>query len=349
MQHRSSTIMTDVSPATQRRRVGLGSAFLVMGIGILGSFPPSAEAASNGSWSVYPTTRPGQSSQVVFNLRLTPGKTVLDSVTVANLSSGLQSFNLYAADAFNTPRGGLSLTRQGDPVQGIGSWIRLSHSSVTIQAQGESVVPFVVVVPANARPGDHLGGIVAEQASGTPSSAGSVPINVVQAVGVRVYGQVIGPLKPHLRVLPPQLGVGTTASSLFGGSVRGTVTFRVINDGNVVLTPQAFVTTSGTIGGTSSHLYDLGPILPGESIVERHAVEVQAVGQVRTAVTLAAGGATATASTEKWVVPWALVGVIVIVIAAFTLGVVAVLRRRRKHPRHQTSKTDVERGARVPR
>ena len=265
---------------------------------------------------------------MVFNLQLIPGKTSVDSVTVANISSTPQDFLLYAADAFNTPGGGLSLTRRVDQVQGIGSWIRLSHSAVSVPAHRQSVIPFLVVVPANASPGDHLGGIVAEQASGTPSSAGNVPVNVVQAVGVRVYGRVGGSLKPHLRVTPPWLAVTDTVGSLFGKNVEATVSFRVVNDGNVVLTPRALVKVSGTLGTATSHAYDLGPLLPGSDIVVRHAIGIRAKGELQTRATVMATGARAAATSTYWLIPWALVG-----LAAFALivalALVLFLRHRR--------------------
>lgn len=301
----------------------------MLGLGAVGSISLNADAASNGSLSVYPTIHAGQGARVVFNLQLTPGKTFADSVTVANLSPMPQSYNLYAGDALNTAGGGLTLTRRVDPVQGIGSWIRLSHSAISVPAHGQSMVPFVIVVPADATPGDHLGGIVAEQPSGTPASAGSVPISVVQAVGVRVYSRVKGPLTPRLHVSPPQLALGASASSPFGGSVKTVVSFRVTNDGNVVLNPHARLTISGTFGATRSHIFDLGPILPGQSVIERHSITVSAVGQVRTGVTVAADGTAANSSTTNWVIPWALVGIAILLLALALVIAVMTKRRRR--------------------
>src|SRR6204780_4907545 len=86
---------------------------------------PSAGAASNGLWSVYPTTVPGQPSRVFVQPELDPGKTYADSVTVANYTSAPLDFNLYGSDAFNTPGGGLSLRRRTDPQVDIGKWIVL--------------------------------------------------------------------------------------------------------------------------------------------------------------------------------------------------------------------------------
>ena len=59
-------------------------AALIMGAVLVIPPAPTASAASNGLWSVSPTTLPGQAPRELFNPVLTPGKAYSDSVTVAN-------------------------------------------------------------------------------------------------------------------------------------------------------------------------------------------------------------------------------------------------------------------------
>ena len=164
-------------------------------------------AASNGLWSVYPTTVAGQAPRVFVQPELIPGKKYADSITVANQTAAPLSFNLYGADAFNTPGGGLSLRRRSDPQVGIGAWIKLPSPTLSVPAHGQAVVPFSIDTPAGATPGDHVGGIVAEETQGTTAKQGSIPVTVIQAVAVRVYGRVKGPLKPELSVSQMKLAV----------------------------------------------------------------------------------------------------------------------------------------------
>jgi hypothetical protein len=289
---------------------------LVVAFGL--AFPPAepAGAASNGSWSVYPITQPGSTPRVVFSPKLVPGENTDDSVTVSNLSANPLSFELFAADAFNTPGGGLSLRRKVDPIEGIGAWIHLSHSAVIVPAHQSAAIPFVVVVPTNATPGDHVGGIVAEETTGTRSSQGSVPVNVVQAVGVRVYGRVKGPIIKHLGVTKPLIQVHHSTAAQFGASTSAAVGIRVLNRGNVVLTPVAHLEVTSTFGSTVTRTFSTGPLLPGESVAQ---------------VIAAAGGSRASASNSKWNLPW---GLLVIVLVALSLGVLTLLRfllRRRRN------------------
>jgi len=265
----------------------------------------------------------------VFSPSLVPGKTVTDSVTVANLSAAPLSFDLYAADAFNTPGGGLSLRRQVDPVEGIGAWIRLAHSVVIVPAHESVAVPFVIVVPTGATPGDHVGGIVAAETTGTAASAGSVPITVVQAVGVRVYGRVSGPVVTRLGVQPPQIAVNRTIPSLFGVSTTAVATVRVINGGNVVLTPVAQLKVTDSFGAVDSRSIALGPLLPGESVTRRLTVPVQA-GHLQARVSATALRVHSTAVSSLWILPWGLLVVVVLVLILAVLTLVRWRHRRRR-------------------
>ena len=239
---------------------------------------------------MYPTTLPGYWPRVVFSPSLVAGKTVTDSVTVSNVSDSALSFDLYSADAFNTPGGGLSLRRRVDPVEGIGAWIRLAHSGVVVPAHEKVAIPFVIAVPTDATPGDHVGGIVAAETTSTASSAGSVPITVIQAVGVRVYGRVTGPMVARLGVRPPHLAVHRSVSSLFGGTTDAVVRVSVVNRGNVVVTPTAHLEVTDTFGAPATRTFAIGPLLPGEAVMRHAKVRVRGLGDLRATVNVTASG-----------------------------------------------------------
>ncbi len=314
-----------------RRIPWLGAlATLVLAAGLAVPPAPPAGAASNGTWSVYPTTLPGGTPRVVFSPQLTPGETVDDSVTVSNISASPLSFDLYAADAFNTPGGGLSLRRRIDPIEGIGAWIRLAHSSVIVPSHASVAIPFVIVVPSDATPGDHVGGIVAEETTGTPSSIGSVPINVVQAVGVRVLGRVRGPLVARVAVRSPDVAIKRSMASLFGASTDAVVTVRVENRGNVVLTPVAHLKLTGAFGTGATRTFSVGPLLPGESVTRRYTVSVGAIGNVEAQLSVAATGTHSSATTSQWSVPWGLVAIVVVILLLVVLTLVRWRRRRHR-------------------
>jgi hypothetical protein len=220
-----------------------------------------------------------------------------------------------------------------DPVEGIGAWIHLAHSAAIVPAHQSAAIPFVIVVPPNATPGDHVGGIVAEETTGTPSSRGSVPVNVVQAVGVRVYGRVKGQLLAHLGVLPPRVKIDHTTAALFGGSTNAVVTVQVENHGNVVLTPVAHLKVTNTLGSPETRTFSTGPLLPGEAVARRFTVPVRTTGRLEVQFSAAASGAHDSAMSVEWNLPWGLV----VVVAVVLILVVLTLARRRRRRRRRVS------------
>jgi hypothetical protein len=303
-----------------------------------------ASAASNGLWSVSPTTLPGHSPRAFFQPQLTPGKPYVDSVSVANYTAEPLTFHLYGADAINTPGGGLSLRRRTDVQEGMGKWITLPYSLLTVPPHTNSVVPFVIVAPREAVPGDHVGGIVAEETRGTTSRAGSTQITVVQAVGVRVYGRVVGALQPSLSLRQVSLSMRTSTATQFGGTLRADVGFIVVNNGNAVLSPRTTVVLSTPFGTAARRTFTVNQLLPGYSVPFLVSFPgVNAYGHLHASVQVAIAHSTETGTATAWAVPWALFGVVLVAIVLLFVALRA--RRRRKAKRSEESETDSRVGA----
>jgi hypothetical protein len=314
-----------------------GAVILLMVLGAPFVATGPATAASNGLWSVYPTAIPGQPSRVFVQPKLTPGKVYSDSVTVSNYTAAPLTFNLYASDAFNTPGGGLSLRRRTDPQVDIGKWIKLPAATLTVPAHMQSVVPFTITPPPKATPGDHVGGIVAEQTQGTTANHGSVPVTVIQAVAVRVYARVRGPLHPRLTVRKTSMTVSRPTSSEFGGSVDTHVRFTVTNSGNVVLTPQATLSLTALFGRAAHRSFEVGQLLPGNTLsYSLDLNSVAALGHLRAQVTVTGHHAKSKGSAEEWVLPWGLMAIAVLALAL----TIFFLARQRRHRcrRHKRQK-----------
>src|SRR5262249_14913449 len=158
-------------------------------------------------------------------------------------------FDLYAADAFNTREGGFASRRPTDPKREMGAWISLLVDNVTIPPQRAVDVPFTISPPLDATPGDHAGSIVALNTAPSVSQKGSLSVRSIQAVGTRVYGRVAGPLAPRFDVTEMQVNSHAGVGGLLGGSVDADITYRVVNTGNVRLSPTAKLTVSPMIGG----------------------------------------------------------------------------------------------------
>jgi hypothetical protein len=92
------------------------------------------------------------------------GKTITSEVRVTNAGTAAGTAYLYAVDATTGQTSGTVYLARRNKRRDVGRWLRLGAASVTL-APGESkIVAFTFTVPRKARGGDHVGGIVAENA-----------------------------------------------------------------------------------------------------------------------------------------------------------------------------------------
>ncbi|MFJ9826188.1 WxL protein peptidoglycan domain-containing protein [Streptomyces sp. NPDC101160] len=210
---------------------------------------PSASAAENGEWAVYPAaSRLG--SRPYFYLSADPGTTVTDQVTVANKTAAPLTFLLYGADAYNTERdGGFAVRTRQERQTGAGAWIRPARDRVTVPPRSAVTVPYTLTVPADAEPGDHPGAVVALDERITKGGAGAVALGVQRAVGARVYLRVGGPTVPALAVEDVTLDQDRP---LVPGTRTSTavVSYTLHNRGNVTLNPKVAIEARGLFGRT---------------------------------------------------------------------------------------------------
>jgi hypothetical protein len=299
-------------------------------------------AKSTVSFGVEPATAHKVDGLPDFDFGATAGATLSNYVAVLNYSAKPLSLQLYATDAINTSNGGFSLLPASAKPVGAGAWISLPAKSATVKvpaqttkAPGMVIVPFTLRVPANATPGDHVGGIVASlQTFGQNSTGQNVILD--QRVATRLFIRVAGTLAPKLTLTKLHATYHGTLNPIGRGSV--TVSYQITNTGNVELAVNQGVTVTGLFGSKRAvSLPGVPLLLPGDSLVEKARVTGVwpefLVGAKVTAHPFPAMGQTdprlliVTASTKLWAVPWTLLAIIVVVLAAVRLAFVARMRR----------------------
>lgn len=278
-------------------------------------------AADDAPWTVHAADGEFGADRDNYSYALDPGGRLDDGLVVVNNGATPLDLAVYAADAFTTTTGGLDLRTRDRKPTGVGAWVHPGKSHVTVQPGQSTEVPFTVSVPADATPGDHLGGIVTALTQD----------NVERRVGLRLQLRVGGDLKPNLSV--EDLDVRYS-----GGDA--TLTYAIHNTGNAVLAARQVASVSGPFGTwltNAGRIADSPPLLPGE----KWRVSVP-VHDVRPAVRLAgtvtlvplltdASGSTAPLSTVEttahaWAIPWL---VLLPLVALCGLVAVVVARRRR--------------------
>ncbi|MFJ3879587.1 WxL protein peptidoglycan domain-containing protein [Streptomyces sp. NPDC090077] len=314
-----------------------------------------ATAADNGTWGVFPTPPAGASvtDRAYFFHQGAAGTTVSDSATIVNTSDRELTFRVFATDAVNTPSGGaFALLPVQTKPKDVGAWVALAPdaaATVTVPPRGRKDVPFTVKVPRDAVPGDHVGGIVAlnTQVEGVQQE-GRVQVGVQRQVGARLYFRVPGPLTPGLSV--EDVRVDRSAPLLpWVKDARATVTYTLVNRGNVVVEPRVAVSAEGLFGRRvfNRPARDLKLVLlPGQRI-ELTEPWPDAPQLDWVSVKVRAGAAAypdlaPDAGADFVAVPWPAAGAALVLAGAGTAFLV-LRRRRRGTPEEALSEPDLAR------
>ncbi len=159
---------------------------------------PADAAGGQASFAVKPVlfdpALPATKSYFIVQAK--PGDVIADKVTVANTGTSTGTAYLYAVDATTGQTSGAVYLSRQSPRNDVGRWTRLARAQVTLAPGASTIVPFTIRVPADARPGDHLGGIVAENSEiQNGSGHGALRIRIkhltIAAVELQLPGRVL--------------------------------------------------------------------------------------------------------------------------------------------------------------
>jgi hypothetical protein len=199
-----------------------------------------------------------------FAYTAVPGGQIVDYLSVSNYSTQPLSLRLYAGDAFTNSAGGFDLTPGQAKPRDLGSWVSLGNPRVTLAPRTRSILPFRLVVPAQASPGDHTGGIIASLTTTSRDKRGDV-VTVEHRLAERIYLRVPGALRPSLSLTA--LAVGYTGSTNPFGRGRGTVAYVLSNNGNVRLGAKLSSSVDNLLGQQNTRTQASVPeLLPGSSL-----------------------------------------------------------------------------------
>lgn len=297
-----------------------------------------AQAADDVTWTVRTAANTYGADRSSFSYSVNAGGQIKDAMIVANRGKTPVTLAVYAADGFTTDTGQLNLLTAGEKSAGIGAWVRAEQTTLALKPGQTVEVPFALSVPANATPGDHVGGIITSltQADSTQG------INVDRRLAIKIKLRVGGELAPQLAVENLHTGYSGTANPF--GSGDATVTYTVHNTGNTILSAQQAVSISGPFGWWPARAGDIPAtpqLLPGESW--QVSVPVHGVApalSLATTVTLTpvlvdASGTTTLldpieATAHRAAIPWTLLALIV-ALAAAVVGTILLRRRTRAH------------------
>jgi len=276
---------------------------------------------------------------------VSPGATLHDHVAIENLTTRALKLYVYARDATNAPNGQLALQPRSATPTGLGAWvtIHLPHhlSYVVVGPRATVFLPFTVQVPTSVTPGDYTGGVIsALNAKVTTKGGESVAPTLAQRVAVPMIARVSGPLHPRLSIEDLHASYRGTANPI--GDGHASLSYRVVNTGNVNLGANQQISIRGLFG-TTAHVRApaIPALLPGSAetiTVPLASVFPEFVETAKVTLTpLVPSGdvdgpvAQPAASAHFWAIPWLLI----LLVLLFVALVVFEWRRRRSAARNK--------------
>lgn len=236
--------------------------FVLMLLGASVAAPAALGASQSASFSLSPVHFDPhlEASRSYFIIRAVPGETITNSVLVSNVGGAAGSLALYPADATTGASSGAAYEGRAASRRDVGSWLSLGSSRLSLAAHSSRTVPITLHIPRNAKPGDHLGGIVAQnlQLSGPSRQSGTVHVRIrrltIAAVLVQIPGRTIAQLKLD----------GVRAG---GGRGYQYVYVRLANTGNLMVKPHGRLLVVNRKGKTIADVpLKLDYVLPRTSI-----------------------------------------------------------------------------------
>jgi len=155
-----------------------------------------AEAQGGVQFSIQPDRNAGQ-EDAYFTYTAKAGETIDDEALVISTGGEAVTLKLYAADAITAIGGGTAFAGRDEDRTGVRAWVRPSLAEVSLSPGGRQTIPFTVVVPAAAAPGDHVAGLVVE-APPKQGQSGGVQTSVTERVGVAVVVRIAGEAREEL-------------------------------------------------------------------------------------------------------------------------------------------------------
>ncbi|MCR2824833.1 DUF916 domain-containing protein [Microbacterium sp. zg.Y909] len=310
---------------------------------------PTAAAAESTegatTWSIEPADANGPNSRVSLRHTIDPGSSAQDFVTVTNFSAQPAAFGVYASDGIISDSGDFDLLPPEEtPVDG-GSWISVAAVEgstprpgggqvVALDAGAAVTIPVTISVPADASPGDHPAGVVAEFVQGDGDA-----VQMTSRVGVRVHLRVAGDVVAAITPAEVTATWQPSWNPFAPGAVQ--VGYTLVNDGNVRLGASTVVGVEGAFGlGATSATQEIREVLPGRSAPASVELtgwplvfgwgEITVTPLVVGEDDIAAPTQTASTTFTVWTIPWAQLALLALLVLAFF-----VIRGQRRRSRER--------------
>ncbi|MGH2493979.1 MAG: WxL protein peptidoglycan domain-containing protein [Ktedonobacteraceae bacterium] len=250
----------------------LASGILSIAFGFTVAHAAGGQASFSMQPVVYNPSNILTKSYFIFDGR--PGIVEKNSIRVTNTGNIPGTANLYTVDATTAQTSGAVYLSKNSPRNDVGAWATLAVQQVTLNPGQSQIVSFQLAIPGNARSGQHLGGIVAENAA-QQTSTSTKNNNTFQ---VKVKTLTIVAIQVNLPGTPVEQ---LAATSIQSGGDNGyqRILVGLNNSGNMMLKPFGSLQVSNAQGQVVKNItLKLDTFLPQTSITYPVNIAGQALG-----------------------------------------------------------------------
>lgn len=171
-----------------------------------------------------------------------PGETITEVLTIENLSSEEKEYYLYKQNISGVEAGGVPIFAEEGEKTGyeITEWISLQEEPIVMAANSVVEFPLTIVVPQEATPGSHFGGIfISAEPPRLRETGAGVGYQVASILSIRISGEVIDSVRVR----------SFSTDKLFYGSKNVNFAAKIENQGNILVRPRGPLTITSMFGG----------------------------------------------------------------------------------------------------
>jgi hypothetical protein len=231
-----------------------------------------APSPSPGGVAVIPDPKSTHTNPAHTSIRvgvLAVGRVFTETATVVNTTSSTQDVYVYPADGTPARGGGYAYATRGTRMTGVGAWLTVSKTRMTIPSNGRVAISIRLQAPATAPNGLRVGAVVVEPVIAEPGTIVTVT-RYAMPVSMTVTGGVTptaGPSRrPGSSAAPSPTGGPLEVSDL-EPRPRGSrlcPRVRVTNSGATPAAPRLTIRGDGWFSD-SERSVTVDPVAPGTS------------------------------------------------------------------------------------
>lgn len=127
-----------------------------------------------------------------YYFKINPGDFIEDSITVFTTDDNEYNLLIYGADGRANPNGRIDyLTFEKEQFH-IGKWVEPLEANIALSSKGNTKIPFKIVVPENAPPGDYAGAIAVTSIPKDTDTEGRASLQSIVRTVVPIYISIPG-------------------------------------------------------------------------------------------------------------------------------------------------------------